>query len=72
MSRDRMIMAPEVAERLGVSISTAYKTIRQLNSELAKKGHRTIQGRVSQRYFEQVFFASGSKQYEQGDDDVDL
>lgn len=50
------IMAEEVASTLGVSKPYAYKLIRQLNDELAKKGFLTVSGRVSRQYFKERFY----------------
>ena len=44
-SEKRMLTAKEVAERLGVSRTTAYC-----------KGCKTLAGRVSNVYFEEAFF----------------
>lgn len=63
----RMLNAREVSERLGVSTTTAYTVIRELNADTAKRGCRTIAGRVSEEYFEEVFFGSGDGR---GDGDV--
>jgi hypothetical protein len=46
----------DVKETLGVSESKAYKIIRQLNNEMKEKGFYTISGRVSRKYFEEVFY----------------
>lgn len=50
-SAKRMLTASDVAEILCVSRSTAYRLIRQLNTELAKSGKTTVAGKVSSRYF---------------------
>lgn len=55
----RMLTAKEVAERLGVSRSTAYSVIKALNAEMSERGCRVIAGRVSNEYFEQVYFDFG-------------
>ena len=47
----RFMRAEEVAEELGVSVSHAYKIMRQLNQELKEKGFVTIAGRISRDYF---------------------
>lgn len=52
----RMIRAEEVAERLGISRTSAYSVIKELNRELAEKGLMTISGRVSKDYFETRYF----------------
>lgn len=49
-----MINANEIADLMGVSKATAYKIIRQLNTEFKENGCRTIQGRVSREYFERA------------------
>lgn len=63
----RMLNAREVSERLGVSTTTAYTVIRELNADMTKRGCRTIAGRVSEEYFEETFFGSGDGR---GDGDV--
>ena len=42
----------DVMEILGISRSAAYKLMRQMNSELEKKGYIVIRGTVSIKYFE--------------------
>lgn len=41
----------DVAQKLGVSESYAYKVIQKLNKELKDKGYITVAGRVSKQYF---------------------
>ncbi len=53
----RLMDATEVAEQLGTSEAYAYKIIRKLNAELAKKGCLIVQGKVSRMYFEERYFA---------------
>lgn len=48
--------APELAEMLGVSLSKAYRLIRQFNAELEKMGYLTVQGRVSRYYVEKQWY----------------
>lgn len=48
--------AKELGEALGVSESKAYQFIRQMNSELEKKGFLTVRGRVSRKYADERFF----------------
>ena len=43
--------AAEVAEILGVSLSTAYREIRCLNDELKAQGYLIVPGKISKRYF---------------------
>ena len=47
------LTAEEVAEILGVSLSTAYRIIKRLNEELKAQGFITVAGKISKRYFEQ-------------------
>ena len=47
----RFMRAEEVAQELGVSVSHAYKIMRQLNQELKEKGFVTIAGRINRDYF---------------------
>lgn len=51
-----LIGAREIAERMGVSRSMAYKVIKELNSEMERRGCKTIRGRVSSEYFEETYF----------------
>ena len=46
----------EVMQILGISRSAAYKLMRQINSELEKKGYIVIRGKVSRKYFEERIY----------------
>lgn len=49
---ERQVMnAKEVAQACGVSETSAYKIIKELNSELSSKGYITIRGKVSKVFF---------------------
>lgn len=50
--------AQELAELLGVSESSAYKLIRQMNAELAQQGYLVCRGRISKAYVEKRFYGS--------------
>lgn len=52
----RMIRAEEVAAILGISRTSAYSVIKELNRELTEKGYMTVTGRVSKDYFEMRYF----------------
>ena len=39
-----------------ISRSAAYKLMRQINSELEKKGYIVIRGKVSRKYFEERIY----------------
>lgn len=56
----KLIGAAEIAERMGVSRSTAYKIIKELNGEMERRGCRTIRGRVSNELFEEAYFGKGA------------
>jgi len=45
--------AQDVADTLSVSISSAYRIIKQLNNELNEQGKITVPGKISKRYFEE-------------------
>ena len=67
----RLMSVTEVAEQLGTSKAYAYKVIRKLNAELAKKGCLIVQGKVSRKYFEERYFAGESMaEQNRGDSDV--
>lgn len=51
MEEKKFIRVEEVAKEMDVSISYAYKIIRQLNQELDAKGYITVAGRVNRQYF---------------------
>ena len=48
--------ATEVMEELGISRAFAYRIMKQMNDELAKKGYLVINGKVSRKYFEEQFY----------------
>ena len=53
----------EVAEKLGVSKSYAYKVVQKLNAELKAQGFLTIAGRINKQYFlERVCYSSNKKE----------
>lgn len=47
------LTAEDVAELLGVSLSTAYRIIKRLNEELKKQGKIVVAGKISKRFFEE-------------------
>lgn len=53
---EKMIGVAEVARRLDVSQSYAYKLVRKLNEEMEAAGSITIPGKVSESYFNERFF----------------
>ena len=55
----KFIEVNEVAEILNVSVSCAYKIIRDLNDELKKMGFFTVSGKVNRKFFEKKFMYEG-------------
>ncbi len=59
---NQMLRVEDVARELDVSVSYAYKVIRQLNKELKAKGFITIAGRINRQYFnERIYGAERSE-----------
>lgn len=58
-----MMDAQECAEALGISKPHAYKLIKQMNDELAKKGYIVISGKIPTAYFEERFYSRKEKTY---------
>lgn len=50
------MQADEVAQKLGISKSHAYKVIHGLNEELQEKGYLTISGRVNREFFREKYY----------------
>ena len=62
----KFIRVDEVARELDISISHAYKIIRQLNEELKAKGFITIAGRVNRQYFNERLYGAERKEEDAG------
>lgn len=50
--KSRFITAAEIATECGISASTAYKIIRELNTELKNMGKVTLSGKINRRFYE--------------------
>ena len=50
------IHAEEISKLLGISKSKAYKLIKELNDELKQKGFKTLNGKLSRKYFMERFY----------------
>lgn len=50
-SEKRYYTAPEVAEFLGVSLTSAYRIIKQLNDNLKAEGFIVVPGKIGKSYF---------------------
>lgn len=61
MENKKFITVQEVAEELGISVSYAYKLIRQLNAEREADGFVTIKGRISRQYFDARIYGTIDK-----------
>ena len=57
--------AKEVAEMLDVSLSHAYKVIREANKELSVKGFYVRADRVSRKYFDSKVYDLAPKSFKQ-------
>jgi len=54
--KEKFLEVGDVMQILGISRSAAYKLMRQINSELEKKGYIVIRGKVSRKYFEERIY----------------
>lgn len=52
--------ASEIAEALDVSLSTAYKIVKNLNNSLAKDNYIVVAGRVSRAYFNERYYGASN------------
>lgn len=59
MEERKFIRVEEVARELDISVSHAYKIMRQLNRELEEKGFLTVAGRVNRQYFHERLYNAG-------------
>lgn len=53
---EKFLEVGDVMQILGISRSAAYKLMRQINSELERKGYIVIRGKVSRKYFEERIY----------------
>ena len=53
---EKFLEVGDVMQILGISRSAAYKLMRQINSELEKKGYIVIRGKESRKYFEERIY----------------
>ena len=53
---EKFLEVGDVMQILRISRSAAYKLMRQINSELEKKGYIVIRGKVSRKYFEERIY----------------
>lgn len=58
MGKTIFMNANEVAEELGVSVSYAYRLIREFNKEMKKSGYICISGKIDRKFFHEKFYAT--------------
>lgn len=63
---EKFLEVGDVMQILGISRSAAYKLMRQINSELEKKGYIVIRGKVSRKYFEERIYGMSDAGYTTG------
>ncbi len=51
MANTTFMRVEDVAKKLGISKSYAYKIVQKLNKELKEQGFLTIAGRINKQYF---------------------
>jgi ribosomal protein S25 len=57
------LSAKDISLYMGVSLSMAYRIIRQLNEELSESGYITVAGKVSRSYFEEKTYMNKGRDY---------
>lgn len=61
MQEKAFLTVEEVAAKMSVSKSYAYKIVRQLNKEMEQLGWITVRGRVNANYFRKRVCYSGKE-----------
>lgn len=56
MENKKFLNAADISAYMDISVSMAYRIIRNLNKELAAKGYITVAGRVSRAFFEKKVY----------------
>lgn len=51
-----LITVDEIMTLFGISRSSAYRIISDLNQSLKKKGYRTVQGKTSRKFFYENYY----------------
>ena len=60
MENKKFLNAEDVASYMDISMSMAYRIIRNLNKELAAQGFITVAGRVSRVFFEEKIYGAAN------------
>ena len=60
---EKFLEVGDVMQILGISKSAAYKLMRQINSELERKGYIVIRGKVSRKYFEERIYGMSDARF---------
>lgn len=55
-SEKLFLTAKDIAQIVGTSEASAYRLIKELNTELKKKGKIIFPGKISRRYFEEKVY----------------
>lgn len=61
MENKKFLNAEDVASYMDISMSMAYRIIRNLNKELAAQGFITVAGRVSRVFFEEKIYGATNR-----------
>ena len=61
METKKFLNAEDVASYMDISMSMAYRIIRNLNKELAAQGFITVAGRVSRVFFEEKIYGATNR-----------
>ena len=64
---EKFIRAEELAQIKEISVTYAYKIIKQLNEELDAKGYITITGRVNREYFNERVYTVKAPEKKEGE-----
>lgn len=56
ISEKLFLTSKDIAEIIGTSEASAYRLIKELNTELKKKGKVIFPGKISRRYFEEKVY----------------
>ena len=55
-----LITVDEIMTLFGISRSSAYRIISDLNQSLKEKGYRTVQGKTSRKFFYENYYINNT------------
>lgn len=58
-----LLTASDIMDILGISKSSAYRTIIELNKKLEEQGYRTIRGKISTKFFFENYYITPKEGY---------